>query len=174
MSDEVDAAAAERLEKERELARMKTVQEEARKFEAEQSKTFSPLRAGRLRSLAGQKTVELSGKLRDFVSEEEVVVDVATEYKILEEAHRVLLEKQSLSARSPAVREKEFIDYTSVREMLDEMGRPVLATIPAMQAQLSQFRTDVAHLREAISRTKADISMFASRTQDLGELSKAL
>jgi hypothetical protein len=129
---------------------------------------------GGLRKLPAGKTVAVSGKFRDLVTEEEVTVDVEKEYKILEEAHRVLLQKQGMSARNPVVKEKEFIDYTSVREMIDEIGRPVLDTIPSMQAQMSQFKTDLAGLRDAISRTKADISMFASRTQDMNEFAKAL
>jgi len=60
----------------------------------------------------------------------------------------VLLDKQGLSARNPVAKEKEFIDYTSVKEMIDEIGRPVLDTIPAMQAQMSQFKTDMASFRE--------------------------
>ena len=114
------------------------------------------------------------GKLRNLVAEEELPVDVEKEYKILEEAHRVLFEKQGMSARNPAVKEKEFIDYTSVKEMIDELGRPVLDTIPAMQAQMSRFKTEVASLRAALAATKADISMFASRTQDMNEFAKAL
>ena len=109
-----------------------------------------------------------------MVSEEALPVDVDKEYKILAEAHRVLLDKQSLSARSPIVKEKEFIDYTSVKEMIDELGRPVLDTIPAMQAQMSMFKTEMVSLRDAMTKSKADISMFASRTQDMNEFAKAL
>jgi hypothetical protein len=127
-----------------------------------------------VRGQTSGKAVELSGKLRNLVTEEALPVDVEKEYKILAEAHRVLLDKQSLSARSPIVKEKEFIDYTSVKEMIDEIGRPVLDTIPAMQAQMSMFKTDMVSLRDAMTKTKADISMFASRTQDMNEFAKAL
>lgn len=127
-----------------------------------------------MRGQTSGKAVELSGKLRNLVTEEALPVDVEKEYKILAEAHRVLLDKQSLSARSPIVKEKEFIDYTSVKEMIDEIGRPVLDTIPAMQAQMSMFKTDMVSLRDAMTKTKADISMFASRTQDMNEFAKAL
>ena len=164
MSKEVAESAASA--KEKELERVKHVQEEAKKFQAG-NKTFSPLRQGKHGGQRGKvagKAVEVSGKLKNLVVEEASPIDVEKEYKILEEAHRVLLAKQSLSAQNPVVKEKEFIDYTSVKEMIDEIGRPVLDTIPAMQAQMSQFKTDMASLRDAISRTKADISMFVSRT----------
>ena len=86
----------------------------------------------------------------------------------------MLFEKEDMRARNPVVKEKEFIDYTSVKEMIDELGRPVLDTIPAMQAQMSRFQTEVASLRSALAATKADISMFGTRTQDMNEFAKGL
>jgi|APSaa5957512535_1039671.scaffolds.fasta_scaffold149830_1 hypothetical protein len=63
----------------------------------------------------------------DLVSEScrKIEIDYETEFKILEKAHRLISARATINKTNPKAKEKEFVDYTSVKEVIEDQNKPV-------------------------------------------------
>ena len=112
--------------------------------------------------------------LESVLGEEAAELDYDKELRILEEAHRVIYDRKNLNLKSPVIKVRGFISYTSVKEMIDTMAEPILDRIPHMQTEIDAFRAELLGVSSHVRQTRADVAMFTSRTRDMADFSRAL
>lgn len=97
---------------------------------------------------------------------------------LLAKAHKVLLnknqkqvERQRLEAEDQSVDiYSQFVNYTSVKQMIDDMCAPVIAQVPVIKKDNIQINTQLTNLQGQIKQRHNEIADMSEQLRGLGEL----
>lgn len=99
------------------------------------------------------------------------------EIQMLRNAHKVLLNRKQeteVMKSDPAKTEAQFINFTTVQDMIGQLAMPIFDKIPAIKKEIGDIRRDLEVLTVHMKETKADIVNFKTRIVELNTFSATL